>query len=277
MIIFKIKTFIDHICLPLYYLGGRRPWTLGYYTAKKKAILNGIQDGVMAESAGLPPGYGSGIDERVVEYPWLFSKLPSKFERLLDAGSALNHDFLLGINPLASADLTIMTLSPEKRCFWNRAISYVFGDLRNTFFSNGAFDVIASISTIEHIGLDNTLHYTTDASKKESDSFGFIPAIKEFKRLLKSEGVCLISVPFGRRGVHGWYQVFDKEMVNEVINHFSPSSYSIEYFGYLNSEWSRVDISQIHDAIFFDSHAGGGAPKDLAAGARGVACIRMVA
>lgn len=275
--VFAIKEFLDALLYPLYVLLGRRPWRVGYYTAKKRGIGDGIDSRVMAGGKPLPQGYGWRIDERVVEYPWLFSQLPTQPGKMLDAGSALNHRFLLDRAPLAASQLTIMTLAPEKRCFWGRSISYVFGDLRHTSFAAGSFDVIASVSTIEHIGLDNTLHYTSDTSKKETEPLGFKPAVAEFKRLLKPGGLCLITVPYGRRGVHGWYQVFDAALVAQVIEAFSPSDYAIEYFGYGETGWARSEAADIADADFFDIHAGQPYAADFAAGARGVACIRMVA
>ncbi|MBK7901055.1 MAG: class I SAM-dependent methyltransferase [Betaproteobacteria bacterium] len=275
--LFEIKEFLDGVFYPVYLVLGRRPWRPGYHTAKKRGIDAGIDSAAFAEGKELPKGYGWRIDERIVEYPWLFSQLPAQPGKMLDAGSALNHRFLLDLAPLSNASLTIMTLAPEKRCFWNRSISYVYGDLRNTGFASGVFDVIVSVSTIEHIGLDNTLHYTGDASKKESDALGFKPAVSEFKRLLKPGGVCLITVPYGRRGVHGWYQVFDAALVEQVIASFSPAEYTIEYFGYGETGWARASAKDIADAEFFDIHAGKPYAQDFAAGARGVACIRMTA
>jgi SAM-dependent methyltransferase len=256
---------------------GRKPWSVGYYTAKKKMVCSAIDTGLFQKHAELPPGYGRRMDERVVEYPWLFSRLPIQPGHVLDAGSVLNYSFLIERPPLKNADLTIMTLSPEKRCFWNRSISYVFGDLRKTFFADATFDVVISVSTIEHIGLDNTLLYTSDASKKEADSLGFIPAVAEFKRVLKPGGLCLITVPFGRRGIHGWYQVFDMDLVGKLIGAFRPADYTMEHFGYSAKGWRRVQAEEIRDAEFFDLHAGKPFESDFAAGARGVACIRMIA
>ncbi len=275
--IFKIKELLDTFLHPFYVLSGRRPWRAGYYTAKKRAICGGIDSGVMRGGNKLPTGYGYRIDERVVEYPWMFSQLPQTPGRMLDAGSALNHEFLVERAPLSQHNLTVMTLAPEKRCFWFKGISYIFGDLRNTELGSGTFDIVASISTIEHIGLDNTLHYTSDVLKKESDPLGFAPAVDEFKRLLKPGGVCLITVPYGRRGVHGWYQVFDASLLAHLVEAFSPSQHSVDYFAYRPDGWQRCAATEIEDAEFFDIHAGTPYGADFAAGARGVACIRLVA
>ena len=46
----------------------------------------------------LPQRFGIAIDERVVEYPWIFGHLLERQNtgaRMLDAGSILNHDFIL--------------------------------------------------------------------------------------------------------------------------------------------------------------------------------------
>lgn len=275
--LFKIKETLDALATPLYVTRGHRPWTPGYYTAKKKTICSAIDTGLFSGDAQLPDRYGHRIDERAVEYPWLFAQLPARPGKVLDAGSALNHRFLIDRTPLKDSQVTVMTLAPEKRCYWEQSISYVFGDLRKTYFADAVFDVVISASTIEHIGLDNTLLYTGDASKKESDSLGFMPAVAEFRRVLKPGGLCLITVPFGRRGVHGWYQVFDSELVMKVVEAFQPTAYVIEYFGYFADGWRRARSEEIVDAEFFDIHEGKPLAADFAAGARGVACIRLVA
>ncbi len=274
---FKIKEALDFLASPLYFARGNRPWSAGYYTAKKRAICTGIDEGVLVRNNDLPSGYGRRIDERVVEYPWVYSQLPAVPGKILDAGSALNHDFLIARAPLSNAVLSIMTLAPEKRCFWEKSISYVFGDLRKTQLADSVFDVVVSVSTIEHIGLDNTLFYTGDSSKKETDVMGFVPAVTEFKRMLKSGGLCLITVPFGRPGAHGWYQVFDFNLVMKVIESFQPTDYSIDYFGYDEKGWHRAELKDVENVEFFDIHEGKPFATDYAAGARGVACIRLIA
>ena len=274
---FKIKEILDAAAWPIYSIKGRRPWTLGYYTEKKKTICHAIDNSLIKSNHDLPLAYGRNVDERCVEYPWVYNHLKNEPGKVLDAGSAFNHRFLLERVPLKNAELTIMTLAPEKRCFWNNKISYVFGDLRESYFLENYFDVVVSVSTIEHVGLDNTMLYTGDSSKNEADQFGFIPAVAEFKRVLKRGGTCLVTVPFGRRGIHGWYQVFDIKHVMMVVDTFKPSEYSIEYFGYDQNGWQRSTSEDIADVEFFDVHQNKTYDSDRAAGARGVACIRMVA
>ncbi len=217
------------------------------------------------------------MDERVVEYPWVFGQLPSEPGTALDAGSAFNHRFLIDRLPFPTSNLTICTLAPEKRCFWNLGISYVFDDLRASRFANGAFNVVLSVSTIEHIGLDNEMLYTSDSSKRESSPHGYLAAVKEFRRILKPGGVCLITVPFGRARNHGWFQVFDASMVQLVVEAFGPSTSSVDYFGFSSNGWAPAMPETLSDATFFDIHAQSILDLDRAAGARAIACIRLVA
>jgi SAM-dependent methyltransferase len=275
--LFQIKEALDRIATPLYNLQGRRPWSPGYYTAKKDTICAAIDEGLLMKDSKLPSGYGSRIDERSIEYPWLFAQLPAKPGKVLDAGSALNHGFLIERAPLNNAELTIMTLAPEKRCFWDRSISYVFGDLRHTMFRDASFDVVVSVSTIEHIGLDNTMLYTSDATKKENDADGYLSAINEFKRILKPGGFCLITVPYGKHEVQGWYQVFNERMITQLISTFQPVEHSVDYFGYGMDGWFSTVAENVANAEFFDYNKERHYAQDFAAAARSVACIRLIA
>ena len=108
----------------------------------------------------LPDGYGVDLDERIIEYPWLLSHLPSGPGLLLDAGSALNFRFLLDLPALAAKTVHICTLAPERQSFWELGISYTFQDLRRTCYRDAFFDHVVSLSTVEHIGLDNGRFYT---------------------------------------------------------------------------------------------------------------------
>jgi SAM-dependent methyltransferase len=279
-VFFKLKEIADAIASPLYVLRGRPPWSVGYYTRKKSCIEAAIDGAAVRVGQPLPESFGIAIDERVVEYPWLFDQLrrdDSPLGRVLDAGSTLNHDFILDRDPLRRADLTIMTLAPEKRCYWYKGYSYVFGDFRNTEFKDASFDTIISVSTLEHVGLDNTVLYTSDPAKSETNKYGFVDAIREFRRILAPGGRCLVTVPYGRYEDFSWFQVFDGEMIRTLIEAFSPSSFESEFFQYRGAGWQRVLETEVVNATAFDPHSGRGRLDDRAGCARAIACIQLIA
>src|SRR3989339_1099649 len=92
--------FADFMCLiksilcRIYVMLGRREIILIYKTYKERQIENTITKDKFEDSI-LGAGYGIRLDERIVEYPWLFSRLPAARGNLLDAGSALNYKYLL--------------------------------------------------------------------------------------------------------------------------------------------------------------------------------------
>src|SRR4051812_27689912 len=83
----------------------RIPWTIGYEDYKWKRITEIINDENVLEmfrdDKPLDPGYAIGIDERLVEYPFVFSKLRKEKTVLLDAGSTFNFPSIVS-NPLIS-------------------------------------------------------------------------------------------------------------------------------------------------------------------------------
>jgi SAM-dependent methyltransferase len=270
-----VKWLLDGAAAPVFMMRPR-PFSPGYQTVKRRIIKSALDRGLLRDGKDLPSGYGVAMDERVVEYPWIFSRLAA-VGKMLDAGSTFNHDYLLERPPLQGADLTIMTLAPEKRCYWYKGYSYVFGDLRNTMFADHTFDTVASISTIEHIGLNNALLYTGNPEDAEADEEGFVSAMKEFRRILKPGGTCFISVPFGQRANLGWYQVFDRGMVEKIIETFQPASRKVDYFGYSRDGWSRGSAESLANATVYDVHTGKGWNADRAASSRAVACLQLTA
>jgi hypothetical protein len=117
--------------------------------------------------------------------------------------------------------------------------------------------------------------YTGDPVDAEADENGFVGAVKEFRRLLKPQGTCLISVPFGKRDNLGWYQVFDRAMIDQIVTAFRPRSHRIDYFGYAIDGWSRGTAETLAHSTVYDMHSGKGWGPDLAASSRAVACLQL--
>lgn len=271
-----IKKIYNSTCAWMYPIFGKKPWKLGYVPYKFLKIREAINSKSLNLSR-LPKGYGHRLDERIVEYPWFFSLVPKLSGKLLDAGSILNYSFLLDHDKLKNKDVFISTLAPEQDCYWNKGkgISYLFEDLRNSNLRDNQFDWVVSLSTIEHIGLDNTLLYTHDESKRENEDDGYILAIKEFKRILNPGGKLYLSMPFGVHRKREWFQIFNSGMVDEIINEFSPSSLEEVYFRYLKDGWKNSNREECLDATYFDIHTEKKYGLDFAAASRAIVCLEL--
>jgi hypothetical protein len=98
------------------------PWSENYTEAKFAYIRDLIKDADILrrfQNGGeLPAGYGIGIDERCIEYPWFFAQVPVSAKTMLDAGSTLNHEAVVHHPALNDKELHILTLSPEGNCLY---------------------------------------------------------------------------------------------------------------------------------------------------------------
>lgn len=272
MSIFRV--FPKNLKNAFFLLNQRRVYGLGYSTYRQLSLEESVRS-VQFDPKNLDRSYGRWMDERIVEYPWLLSRLPRGSGQLLDAGSVLNFDFILRLETFRTKRIFISTLAPESESFLQKGISYVYEDIRDTCYRDGFFDWIVSLSTIEHVGLDNTKLYTNDPKKKESDPYAFLSAVAEFRRILKPGGILYLSVPFGIRKNLGWLQVFDGEMVNAVLHAFSPMSRSEWIFRYQDGAWRSSSREASKNSEYFDCHSED-LKKARVAAAEAVICMELV-
>jgi SAM-dependent methyltransferase len=274
--------------LASYMKSDRRPWREGYYEYREKCLSEAVNDNALldtfAENRSLPQGYGYRLDARIIEIPWVLSRVRKTEGRFLDAGSAFNYDFVLTSPALKQKQITIVTLAPERQAFWQLGVSYVFGDLRDLDFRDERFDAIACVSTIEHIGMDNTMYAEDLAIAQRSDPSEFVMAVKELKRVLKKDSSLYISFPFGRYENHRWFQQFDAALVDTLVTAFAPSRSVEAIFQYHPDGWQLSDREACKDCEFFDVHTSKYSdplstieyPSDYPAGERGLACLELV-
>lgn len=254
--------------------GGNKPWTPGYEQHKAAMIKAAINDASW-DPYELPAGHGWRLDERIVEYPWFISRLPAGEMRLLDAGSTLNHAHVLDHPKLREKKMFVSTLAPENWAAWQWGVSYVYEDLREACFRDGYFDAIACISTMEHVGLDNAMLYTRDGTKKEYDEGGYTVFLSELRRMLRSGGTLYLTVPYGRHVNHGWFQVFDGSMVDDVVRRFAPLALIETVYMYLPEGWVVSTREAAKNMEYFDIHKAKGYDPDYAAASRAVICLEM--
>jgi SAM-dependent methyltransferase len=257
---------------------GRKPWTSGYSQHREQVVKEMLNNQELlkcfSDGKKLPEVYGYRLDERVVEFPWVCARLGCGYGWLLDAGSALNFQYILENDGLKRKNIVIYTLSPETVII-QRNISYIYGDLRQSILKDGCFDEIVCISTLEHIGMDNTALYSKDNRFAESRPDDYQIAVKEFYRLMKPGGKLYITVPYGRYFDHGWLQVFDAGMVDNIIQTFNGSSVSKVYYRYLPEGWQISSADDCAECTYFDIHKQPDYDPDYAAAARAVVCLEL--
>ena len=122
---------------------------------------------------------------RALEVGYAFAE-PPYLAALLRAG----FDELVGVD-LAEADVPGMT--------------GVQADVRDLPFDDRAFDLVLCVSTLEHVGADNS-GYGLDA---EDDGASRLTALRELRRVLAPSGRLLITVPCGEPGDYGWFHQDD--------------------------------------------------------------------
>ncbi|MBF0273653.1 MAG: methyltransferase domain-containing protein [Nitrospinae bacterium] len=256
-------------------LTGKKPFSKGYPAYKDREIIKVIKNDSFSLKR-LPKGFGYRVDERIIEYPWLLSRLKEQQELLLDAGSALNIDYILSHPVLESKKIFISTLAPEENCFWKRGISYIYQDLRSTCFQDEYFDSVASISTLEHIGLDNSRYIKSSKNGVEKTSGSYIEAVKEIHRILKVGGKLYITLPFGEYKNHSWFQIFNAEMIDELIGAFQPKSCIESHFRYQADGWKVSSREDSKNAQYFDYNTQKEFDENFTVAAGALVCLEFV-
>jgi len=139
-------------------------------------------------------------DERVIELPWVLARL--RPGRALEVGYAFAESpYLAALLRAGFDDLTGVHLAEAEV----PGMTTVQADVRDLPFERGAFDLVLCVSTLEHVGADNT-GYGLEA---EADEAAPLAALRELRRVLAPSGRLLVTVPCGEPGDYGWFRQED--------------------------------------------------------------------
>jgi SAM-dependent methyltransferase len=227
---------------------------------------------LFAAGEQLPEGYGVGLDERVIEFPWLHSQRP--YGRLLDAGSTLNHEHIVDRFQAAASWLCITTLRPEPAAYTERGISYVYADLRELPFRDGFFQTVICASTLEHVGMDNSI-YGDATPPAEDPAREQVAALAELLRVVAPGGRVLVTLPYGRSEDHRWFRQFDQAALRSLLDPFDGVDVAVRVYAYRPNGWRLDSLAGAQHAEFKDYHLDTRPAPDRAAAARAVACIML--
>jgi O-antigen chain-terminating methyltransferase len=178
----------------------------------------------------LPSVYGRGLPERVVELV-LARTTYTPGARVLDVGHS---------NIMECHRLFLETLAPPRHLTGVDIASPVYStgtyyeqsitaDITATGLPAAAFDLIWCVSTLEHVGMDNSVYTENFVRRPGMDA----EALSEMIRLLAPGGMLLVTVPFGLYEDHGWFKNYDgtswQDLLSAVRTNMDVSEL---YFGY---------------------------------------------
>lgn len=149
------------------------------------------------------------VNERIVEIPFVLNSLPGKKDvELLDLGCSES--------PLAMfcASLGYKTIGIDGRDYpyYHPNFRFIKADLTSLPLADQSIDVAIAISTLEHIGLG----FYQDKTKPSGDQ----QTVDEVYRILKPQGLFLISVPFGCAQQTTQQRIYNYAALSKLLKNF---------------------------------------------------------
>jgi SAM-dependent methyltransferase len=258
---------------------GRVPGTRGDTAAKWVSI-----ERALAAADGQLYGHNdAGLDERVVEYPWAFDRLTALHTpgaHILDAGSVLNHPRLLAhCRRAGHCPLSIVTLRYEGYAEVSDDVHYEFADLRMLPYRDAWFPLVVSLSTLEHVGMDNAGYGDTNRASIDPTSEA-VRAMQELRRVTTPGGTALVSVPFGLRAHRGWFRVFDAEDLDGLTRSSGWRVEQARFFRATRDGWRERSMDEVRTAGFNDPSrqrsSGAETTPEWVAAAEAVALLELI-
>lgn len=151
--------------------------------------------------------------ERIPEYSWVTSRITAlpKGGMALDVGCVMNTEIMLDILLQKYQEMHFLNLVSEPLARHGR-ISYHSQDIRKCTLLPHSYDLITSISTLEHVGGDNSYNEFSPNGTAEITKAVMQPdwekGLKSCLNLLAPTGTMLVSLPFDRgQWKEGAYQL----------------------------------------------------------------------
>jgi O-antigen chain-terminating methyltransferase len=211
--------------------------------------------------------YGSGATERVIEIPWALSKYNGG-PRVLEVGCSFAYENPVYIRGLLDLDIPelhgIDVSSVDAPHFIKKT-----ADIRKSGYEPEFFDFILCISTLEHVGKDNTEYYRPVAElpwDPQSSSRPDAEALAEMFRILRSGGTLIVTVPFGALVDYGWFTHYDSRAISILFESIPSARINAEYFKYTENGWMPCAATELAETSYGDN----GAPA-----AAGLACFEI--
>jgi hypothetical protein len=186
-------------------------------------------------------GWHAIISEQIVEGPLVLQHLRAEDRNVLDFGG---YESVLPLQ-LASLGYQVTVLDQRRYPFVHPNLTVRAADLYQPDVRfDRLFDVIVSVSTIEHLGLGRY----GDVTQADGDRAG----VERLWSFLRSGGRLLASVPAGRPIVQRGYRVYDEAGIRSVF----PQIGAIHWYkkDHRYGAWLPAGADAVADVVYDDPH-----------------------
>lgn len=178
------------------------------------------------------------VGDRDIEYSWIVANMPHGKGKALDFGSGPGWLSLLAAR--RGFDVLAIDLLPVRWSYEHKSLRFKQGNLFDLDLPANEFSLIMNCSAVEHVGLHG--RYET----KDSESDGDLRAMKLMNRLMKKDGVMLLTIPVGRDRVFSpLHRVYGEQRLPKLLD-----SWKIEKKEYwLKNEENQWIVTNEHSAL----------------------------
>lgn len=183
--------------------------------------------------------------EREAEIPFVLENLPEPPAKLLDV-SCCYSSFLLEMINLGFDCWGIDILDYGVPCD-----RFIKADARNIPFDDKSFDVVTCISSLEHYGLVETPYH----SDTEYDELAPFKAIKEMARVLKDDGIIILTLPFGSgdEELSKWIKFYNTKLITELIHSANLKIVKKQIKSLIDNVWVDIDEKEAEKVFSHDN------------------------
>jgi SAM-dependent methyltransferase len=215
-----------------------------------RALDDGVARGLAARLTNERPhelAASANMDERPIEMAWTLGRYRGE-QRVLDIGYAFAEPvWLSALTAARPRMLTGLDLVAREV----PGMSAVVADVRRMPFRARSFHVIFCISTLEHVGADNTRYGT----QKEGDPTGPLAALRELRRVVRRGGRILLTVPCGEHEGDEWYVTHSADEWRSLFRESDLYVYDEEEYTRDPKGW-RPGTGETHGVLCAELHPG---------------------
>jgi hypothetical protein len=165
-------------------------------------------------------GLGVGLTERVVEIPWVLRSLRSHANaHVLDIGTAFSPMVYKRLLVRQPQSIEVVDLAETDHL----GLPCHVADVRSLPFVADGFDIAICVSTLEHVGMDNTNYNVA------SGGGGDVQALRELGRVAR---MVLVTVPAGDDANMGWQRQYAPMTFRRVVEEAGLAVKRLEVFAH---------------------------------------------